>query len=303
MADYGHNLEFGYFLMPDHGDPAGTLRLASQIDELGFDLLGIQDHPYQPGHYDTFALMAVILGRTERVRIFPDVANLPLRSPALLAKTAASLDELSGGRFELGLGAGAFWPAIAAWGGPVRSPGEAVKALEEGISIIRALWSGQHSVTFDGEHYRVRGIRPGPLPAHDVGIWLGAIGPRMLKLTGKMADGWVPSISYVPPARARQGNALIDAAAQEAGRDPTEIVRIYNLSGSFRIAPKPFTETDQEIVGPVEHWVDVLTTLSLDLGFSKYVLWTPPDPGAMQLFASEVVPAVRERVTAARAGS
>jgi alkanesulfonate monooxygenase SsuD/methylene tetrahydromethanopterin reductase-like flavin-dependent oxidoreductase (luciferase family) len=304
MADYGHDLEFGYFLVPDHGDPIGTLRLARLIEELGSDLIGIQDHPYQPGHYDTFALMGMILGQTERVRVFPDVANLPLRPPALLAKTAASLDELSGGRFELGLGAGAFWPAIAAWGGPVRSPGEAVKSLEEGISVIRALWSGQRSVTFDGEHYHVRGIRPGPLPAHDVGIWLGAIGPRMLKLTGTMADGWVPSISYVPPARARESNAIIDAAARKAGRDPAAIVRVYNVSGSFaRTAPAPFAETDQEIVGPVEHWIEALTTLSLDLGFSKYVLWTPSDPEAMHLFVSEVVPAVHERVAAARTGS
>lgn len=304
MADYGHDLEFGYFLVPDHGDPAGTLRLARWVEELGFDLIGIQDHPYQPGHYDTFALMGMILGRTERVRVFPDVANLPLRPPALLAKTAASLDELSGGRFELGLGAGAFWPAIAAWGGPVRGPGEAVESLDEAISIIQALWSGARSVTFDGEHYHVRGIRPGPLPAHPLGIWLGAVGPRMLKLAGKRADGWVPSISYVPPARARQGQAIIDAAAREAGRDPSEIVRIYNVSGSFsRTAPAPFAETDQEIVGPVEHWIEVLTTLSLDLGFSKFVLWMPPEPDAMRIFANEVIPAVRERVAAARAGS
>lgn len=304
MVDYGHGLEFGYFLMPDHGDPAGTLRLASQIDELGFDLIGIQDHPYQPGHYDTFALMAVILGRTERVRVFPDVANLPLRPPAMLAKTAASLDELGGGRFELGLGAGAFWPAIGAWGGPVRGPGESVASLREGISIIRAFWSGQRSVSLAGVHYQVRGIRPGPRPAHDVGIWLGVIGPRMLKLAGELADGWVPSISYVPPARARESNAIIDAAARDAGRDPAEIVRVYNIAGSFAdTAPAPFAETDQEIVGPVEHWVEALTTLSIDLGFSKFILWTPPEPGAMLLFANEVIPAVRERVAVARGTS
>lgn len=302
MADSGHDLEFGYFLLPAHGDPAGTLRLARLVEEIGFDLIGIQDHPYQAGHYDTFALIATILARTGRVRVFPDVANLPLRPPALLAKTAATLDELSGGRFELGLGAGAFPPAVAAWGGPRLSPGEAVTALEEAIAIIRAFWSGGHSVTFDGEHHRVRGIRPGPRPAHDIGIWLGALGPRMLRVTGRLADGWVPSMSYVPPAQARHASAAIDAAAREAGRDPAAIRRIYSIGGTFAAtAPSPFSDTDREITGPPGHWVEVLTELALDPGFSTFVFWAPPDPDVLRRFASEVVLAVRERVTAARA--
>jgi alkanesulfonate monooxygenase SsuD/methylene tetrahydromethanopterin reductase-like flavin-dependent oxidoreductase (luciferase family) len=85
------------------------------------DLIGIQDHPYQRRFLDTFALIGDLLARTERLRFFPDVANLPLRQPAMLAKAGASLDVMSGGRFELGLGAGAFWEAIAAMGGPARS--------------------------------------------------------------------------------------------------------------------------------------------------------------------------------------
>src|SRR5690348_11505038 len=101
MPDYGHDLQFGFFLDPTSGDPAGTLALGRALDDLGYDLIGIQDHPYQPRHYDALALIAVLLGQTRRVRIFPDVANLPLRPPAMLAKQAATLDQLSGGRFEL----------------------------------------------------------------------------------------------------------------------------------------------------------------------------------------------------------
>jgi alkanesulfonate monooxygenase SsuD/methylene tetrahydromethanopterin reductase-like flavin-dependent oxidoreductase (luciferase family) len=301
MADNGHDLRFGYFLLPDHGNPAGTLRLAKAVEELGFDLIGIQDHPYRAGHYDTFALIATILAQTERVRVFPDVANLPLRPPAMLAKTAATLDELSGGRFELGLGAGAFPPAVAAWGGPQLTPGVAVSALEEAIAILRAFWSGGRSLTFDGEHYRVRGIRPGPRPAHEIGIWLGALGPRMLRVTGRLADGWVPSMSYVPPAQARDASAVIDVAAREAGRDPAAIRRIYNIGGQFTTtAPRPFADTDREITGPPDHWVEVLTELALDPGFSTFVLWSAPDPDTLRRFTSEVVPAVRERVATAR---
>jgi alkanesulfonate monooxygenase SsuD/methylene tetrahydromethanopterin reductase-like flavin-dependent oxidoreductase (luciferase family) len=117
MADYGHDLRFGFFLDPGSREPDRTLAVARQLDALGFDLIGIQDHPYQPLHFDAFALAGVILGQTERVRVFPDVANLPMRHPVVLAKTAATLDLLSGGRFEMALGAGAFWDAIRGSGG------------------------------------------------------------------------------------------------------------------------------------------------------------------------------------------
>src|SRR5688572_20334250 len=177
MADYGHDLQFGFFLDPSTGNPARTIEIARILDNLGYDLIGVQDHPYQQKHFDAMALMAFVLGQTERVRVFPDVANLPLRPPLLLAKEAATLDQLSGGRFELGLGAGAFWDAIRAMGGPVREPREALAALREAIGLIRAFWGGQ-SLRHDGEFYQAMGARPGPAPAHDIGIWLGVIGPR-----------------------------------------------------------------------------------------------------------------------------
>lgn len=301
MTDYGHDLEFGYFLVPNHDDPAGLLETARLLDELGYDLIGIQDHPYQPRYFDTFALIATILARTERVRVFPDVANLALRPPTMLAKEAATLDVLSGGRFELGLGAGAFWDGIAAMGGPRRTPAEAVQSVAEAIAILRAFWSGQRSVRFNGEIYQVKGAHPGPRPAHDIRIWLGVSGRRMLTLTGQAADGWVPSMSYVPPAKAAKLNAIIDAAAVEAGRDPSGIRRIYNVPGSFtRVAPQP-TGQEQQVVGPVEHWVEVLTNLALHQGFSSFILWTEPQPEALRLFINEVAPAVRERVGVERA--
>ncbi len=172
---------------------------AAIADELGLDLVGIQDHPYQWRYLETWALIADLFARTERVRFFPDVANLPLRGPAMIAKQAASLDVLSGGRFELGLGAGAFWDPIAAMGGPRRSGGEALQALEEAMHIIRAFWSGERSISFAGEHYSVKGLHPGPPPTHPIGIWLGVGKPKALALTGRLADGWVPSLSWATP--------------------------------------------------------------------------------------------------------
>src|SRR3979411_2163387 len=140
--DYGRPVQFGCFLPPSPARPHRALELAIEADELGFDLIGVQDHPYQRRFYDTWTLLTAIAMRTKRVTVFPDVANLPLRPPAMLAKAAASLDLLSGGRVELGLGAGGFWDAIRAMGGPVRTPGESVSSLEEAIAVIHLVWSG-----------------------------------------------------------------------------------------------------------------------------------------------------------------
>src|ERR671919_140303 len=143
---YGRPLEFGISIVPVSADADQARALARRADELGLALVGIQDHPYQVRFLDTWALIADLLARTERVRVFPDVASLPLRGPAMIAKQAASLDVLSGGRFELGLGAGGFWDATAAMGGPKREPAEALQAFEEAIEIIRLFWSGQRTI-------------------------------------------------------------------------------------------------------------------------------------------------------------
>jgi len=125
--DYGQPVRFGVFVIPEATDR--PLQQALVADELGFDVIGVQDHPYQRRFFDTWTLLTAIAMRTERLTVFPDVANLPLRPPAMLAKAAASLDLLSGGRVELGLGAGGFWQGIKAYDGPARTPGESVSAL------------------------------------------------------------------------------------------------------------------------------------------------------------------------------
>jgi alkanesulfonate monooxygenase SsuD/methylene tetrahydromethanopterin reductase-like flavin-dependent oxidoreductase (luciferase family) len=118
MPDYGHDIQFGYFLIPDASDPQGVLETALLTDRLGYDLLAVQDHPYQRRHLDTLSLLAVILGQTERIDVMQDVGNVPLRPPAVFAKAAASLDLLSGGRFKAGLGAGGFLEPAEAMGAP-----------------------------------------------------------------------------------------------------------------------------------------------------------------------------------------
>ena len=297
MTDYGQPLEFGYFLIPDAANYPELLRVARLVDDLGLDLIGIQDHPYQPRFFDTWTLLTAIAMQTKQVRVFPDVANLPLRPPAVLAKAAATLDLISSGRFELGLGAGGFWEAIEAMGGPTRTPKEAVAAFADAIHVIRLMWSGQRSARYQGQYYSLQGFRPGPAPAHPIGIWVGALGPKMLEVTGQLADGWIPSASYLPPNRLPESQQRIDTAALAAGRNPNAIRRLYNVGGQITDGPSlGFLE------GPVSQWVETLTQLTTDYGMSSYITAFGSDPERqLRRFALEVAPQVRERVAHHRA--
>ncbi len=290
MSDYGTRLQFGYFLTPDAAADQQIIALGQQLEAWGLDLIGIQDHPYQSRFLDTLTLIAMIAAQTKRIRVFPDVINVPLRQPAVLAKSAATIDRLSGGRFELGLGAGAFWDAIAAMGGPKRTPGEALAALEEAMTIIRHMWSNQRSASFNGQFYSLKGVHPGPLPAHPIKLWVGAYGPKMIDLIGRVGDGWVPSLSYVPLPRIKELQQRIDDAAARAGRNPATIERILNISGQITNG-----NSSGLLNGPVDQWVDDLTTLTLEYGMNAYVLMGD-DLQQVRRFAEEIVPQVREQI-------
>lgn len=279
------DVTFGYFLIPNAADP--LLETASEVERLGLDYVGIQDHPYQRRFVDTFTLMSAILARTTTLRVFPDVASLPLRPPGVLAKTAASLDVLSGGRFELGLGAGAFWDAIDGYGGTRRSPGESLDQLAEAIEVIRRLWSGERGLRYEGDYYHLRGVHSGPVPMHDIGIWVGAYGPRALRLTGRLADGWVPSIRGDTLGELSEMNERVDAGATEAGRDPASIRRVYNVNGTITDGA-----SEGYLRGPVSQWVDQLATLSAEFRGQTFIFWGEGDD-QLRRFAEEVVPATR----------
>jgi len=295
MADYGRELEFGASVAPLADPPDFAKRVSVAADGAGLDLVGIQDHPYQRRFLDTWTLISTLVPVTERIRFFPDVACLPLRPPAMLAKAAASLDVLSGGRVEMGLGAGFFWEAIEAMGGPRRSPGEAVRSVEEAIQVMRLVWSEERSVRFDGEIYTLKGLKPGPHPAHEIGIWVGAGGPRMLGLIGRLADGWVPSMGWATPDRLPEMHRRIDEGAARAGRDPDEIRRVYNISGIIG------EEGEGLLDGSASRWIEELSRFVLELGMDTFIYWPAEDHvRQVELFASEVVPAVREAVAAER---
>ncbi len=235
-------------------------------DVAGLDLVSFQDHPYQSRFLDSWTLLSYVAAATANVQLALNVTNLPLRRPAaVLAKSVASLDVLSHGRVQLGLGSGAFWDGVARMGGERLTAGQAVSALEAALPVIRGAWTDD-----------------GPQPLHDIEIWLGAYKPRMLALTGRLADGWLPSMGYADLGDLGPLNAAIDAAAVDAGRDPVEIRRLYNLLGSLS--------------------AEEIASLALEQGMSTFIL-AADDEAAVRRFAEETAPAVRELVDRARSGA
>src|SRR5690242_11882249 len=301
MTDYGQDLQFGIFPSPDAARADLVLELSEAADVAGLDLVTIQDHPYQAKHLDTWTLLSVIAARTTSVRVAPNVANLPLRPPVVLARSVATLDLLSGGRVELGLGTGAFFDAIVAAGGTRLTPGESIESLTEAMAVIRAVWAGEGgpAVRVDGKHHRVVGLHPGPAPAHPVEIWLGAYKPRMLRLTGRSADGWLPSMGYAAPDTLRGLNQTIDEAAAKAGRDPASIRRLYNIHGRFGSGGG--TRPGSILQGSPRDWAEQLAELTLTEGMSTYIL-AVTSLDRVERFAHEVAPAVRELVDDERGG-
>lgn len=297
MTDYGHDLLFGVFATPTAQPPEQAVSLAVAADRAGLDLATFQDHPYVSRFIDTWTLISYAAAKTGKIRLAGNVMNLPLRNPAVLARSHAGLDQLSNGRIELGLGAGGFWDPIEAMGGGRLTPGESVDALGEAIDIIRGVWDADApgGVRVDGKFHRAAGVKRGPAPAHDMKIWLGAYKPRMLRLAGRAADGVLPSLSYLPggPGDYAAINEHIDAAAREAGRDPGAVRRLLNINGTLATHSRGFLN------GPAEQWAEELAGLTLEHGVSAFILATD-DPATIEEFAAEVAPATRELVAAER---
>ena len=296
-------LKFGVFLSPRAAD-IGRLREHVQVAEAaGFDYVSIQDHPYVPDFLDTFALIGTLIGQTSRLRFMTNVANLPLRPAQMLAKTSASLDVLSGGRFELGIGAGRAWDEIAGLGGPRRNPREAVAAVSEAIDVLHALWLPDRTASLPGPYYPLT-ADTGPAPAHRIGIWLGAVGPQMLDLTGRKADGWIAPLATgyetKPAAQER-----IDSAARAAGRDPASIHRVIQLVGTVTGTPhttgRPRSGPGgQPIRTTPDIWADIIAEFAAEGRFDTVNLVLEQETSdQLRLFAAEVIPLARAATSGA----
>lgn len=297
MTDYGRDLQFGVSVDPTVADLAESITLAQHADRSGVDLVAVQDHAYQPGHVDTWTLLTYLSAATENVSFMPDVADLQLRPPAMLAKAASTLSILGGGRLQLGVGGGPFPDAIAGMGAPRREPRRMVAYADAAVDIlIKGLRGGP--VEAGNDEHRVSYVA-GPSVVDPPQVWLGAQHRRMLDLVGRRAQGWVAPLQiYVPPPDVPEKQRIIDDAARAAGRDPSDIRRIYNVIGTIGDGRRARA---QGLVGDPAAWTEFLTDAVVDLGFDTFIFWPTTDPtGQLDMFMREVVPAVRARVATER---
>lgn len=287
------DVRFGVTIIPSasgRSDPVGEARRA---EELGFDLVAVWDHPHgEHPSFEAWTFMTWIAANTNRIRVASNVLSLPFRLPALIAKMSESLDRLSGERLILGLGAGAADREFAAYGAPVRPPAEKIAALEEALAVIRGIWT-EPSFTYDGKYYRNEDARLEPKPTRVIPVWIGAYGPRALDLTGRLGDGWIPSMAYLPPGEAPAAIARVRSAAERAGRDPDALDYAYNVG--VRIGGPPAPDPTRQIAGEPGEVVERLLEL-VDLGFGVLNLSIGGRrEEQMELLAAEVLPRVARR--------
>lgn len=292
---------FGINIDPGTSDPNDAFARAEIADRHAIDLALIQDHPYVDRFFDTWMLLALVAARTDRVHIGTNVSPLALRPPAMLAKAASTLDVLSNGRVELGIGTGGFPQGIAAFGGELPEKPDIVPAFDEAVRVIRGLWNSERGFNFDGQHYTFKGTRFGPRPAHPIRIWVGATKPRMLRLTGRLADGVSVSNTYVPESALADVHRHIDRGAKQAGRRPEEVRRLYNLMGVIDLPGSPNSAESlrpNTPLLPVDGWVEHLVHLYRDLRMDTFAIWPLGERqiDQLELFATEIVPAVRQEL-------
>jgi alkanesulfonate monooxygenase SsuD/methylene tetrahydromethanopterin reductase-like flavin-dependent oxidoreductase (luciferase family) len=262
-------------------DPVGS---AVAAERLGFDFVSASDHPIgTTPSYETWTLLTWIAAATSRVTVLSRVLAVPLRNPALLAKMAETLDRLSGGRVVLGLGGGYADEEFSAIGLPVPSPREKVAGLEDAVRIMHRLWT-EPAVTHAGTVHRTDGADIEPKPEHRIPLWLGTFGDRALAVTGRAADGWLPTLGHIPAGTLPAMRDKVLAAAARAGRDPAELTLALNMS--VHLGPGG----DADLAGDPDGIVDRLGEFG-ELGFTAFSLQTPPDQ--WDRLAAEVLPAVR----------
>jgi alkanesulfonate monooxygenase SsuD/methylene tetrahydromethanopterin reductase-like flavin-dependent oxidoreductase (luciferase family) len=206
------------------------LTMARAAEAVGFDSIWVGDHLLYRGNggpergpWDAWTLLAALAAGTQHVQLGPLVACTAFHSPGLIARMAATLAEVSGGRFVLGLGAGWNEEEFRAFGLPFD---HRVSRFEESFTIIRRLLAGEH-VTLAGSHYQVQDAVLIPAPPLRPRLMIGSNGPRMLSIALPYADVW--NTWYEDIGNSAEGfaalNDRISAAARAAGRDPTEIER------------------------------------------------------------------------------
>jgi probable F420-dependent oxidoreductase len=268
-------------------DPVAEARLA---EGAGFDFVSINDHVHGPQpRRECWTSLAWVAASTTKIGVASRVLGVPYRNPALVAKMAETLHRLSGGRLILGLGAGSAPEEFRALGLDVPGLGDRVTGLDEAIRVIRGAWA-ETSSTFEGAWHRSDRLQLEPKPASPIPIWLGTVGRRGLSTVGRLADGWIPSLSDAPPDQVLGMLAQIADACAAAGRRPGDVAAIYNLE--VQVASR--ANGSAHVAGPTSMIADRLAELA-QLGFDGFNLLVrgPHRMRQIELLGRDVLPAVR----------
>lgn len=270
---------------------SGPVARARHAEELGFDFVSTSDHPEgtRPSN-EVWTMLTWVAAHTSRIRFATRVLGVPYRSPAMVAKMAETLDRLSGGRLILGLGGGYSDDEFRAFGLPVPGPRDKVDGMVDAIRIAHGLWR-EPAFSYAGRRYHTDAADIEPKPARQLPIWLGTYGNRALDATGRLANGWIPSMGFAPPEAIPAMRERVLSAACAAGREPGAVTAVYNLAVrvDHRAAPQPST-----VVGDPETVAERLIAFTR-LGFAGFNFQPAgPDPSEQaELLAREVIPLVR----------
>jgi F420-dependent oxidoreductase-like protein len=258
------------------------------FERLGFDSLWVCDHYVQPSrptgpYFEGWTLLAALAARTERVRIGVLVSCNTFRHPALLAKEAVTVDHISNGRLDLGIGAGWYVPEHEMFGIDFPSPPQLVGHFREAVEVVDRLLRNELT-TYDGRYYQLReaAFRPGPLQKPRPPLMLGAHRSKMLRIVAEYADGWN---SFGTLDELRQRNQILDQHCSEIGRDPKAISR--SLYGWAAIMPHdPWVSVDafHEVIG-----------LYREVGINEFIIDQPTEERfpILERIASEAIPELR----------
>jgi alkanesulfonate monooxygenase SsuD/methylene tetrahydromethanopterin reductase-like flavin-dependent oxidoreductase (luciferase family) len=283
----------------------GELRArALQVEALGFDALALADHfvdwtnPAVPW-FESYTALAAIAEATSTIRLTTMVTQIPLRNPAMLARQVLTIDHISRGRIELGLGTGlTIDPSYAMAGLPNWTAGERVERFGDYIELVTQLLQ-QEVTTYKGRYYEVEGavMNPRPVQLPRPPITVAAMGPRMLRHAARYADAW-NSLSFLPTfldqlAETAARVSAIDAICAEIGRDPATLRRSYTM---FDANARPRGGTIG-LYESVDRFVDEVSQV-IALGVTDVGLYYPLDPAQLpnfELIALEKLPKLRFR--------
>ncbi len=284
-------LRFGLNVSTSATPGADPVADARRAEELGFDFVSASDHLHGGSPtFETWTMLSWIAAGTSRIGVATRVLGVPYRNPAVVAKMAETFDRLSGGRLILGLGGGYSDEEFRAFGLGERAPRDKVDGMEDAVRIARGLWS-ERAFTHEGRLYRTDGAEVEPKPDRRIPIWLGTYGDRALGVTGRLADGWIPSLGSAPPEQVTVMRERVLAAAREVGRQPEEITCVYNLE----VRVDEHADLGPSVVSGsagavVERLLDFVR-----IGFAAMNL-IPAGPGEdeqAERLAREVIPALR----------